>query len=122
MLTSKLGCKDIALVAVALLLNGAVVGQLVSGTSLSPVSVAFAQPFPDGEPCNSPTDCDSGFCEQGVCCNRPCEAPNSCVVPGREGTCVSQAESPVMALPFQWMAAGLVTLIAALRIRNRLGR
>lgn len=121
MKAKTLGWKDIGLLVTAVVLNGGLLVQLVAGSIPSPMSVAFAQPYNDGQPCTSPGQCDSGFCTDGVCCNVECEeAGQSCTVPGRVGTCVSSAESPVMALPFQWVTAGLVALIAALRLRRRL--
>lgn len=119
MKANSLGWKDIGLVALAVVLNGALLVQLVGGSMPSLMSVAFAQPYADGLPCTDPGECDSGFCTDGVCCNSECE-DGDCAIPGRVGMCVTAAQSPVLALPFQWVAAGLVALIAVLRVRRRL--
>ncbi len=94
----------------ALMLLNAFVVLNYTGLSYEPFSwKAFAQSYPDGSSCTTPSQCASGFCEDGVCCDRPCTGPNeSCDIPGREGTClaVSPAPAPVLS------GAGL--LIAAL--------
>jgi hypothetical protein len=41
-----------------------------------------------GSTCTSGTDCASGFCSEGVCCDSACtETCRSCKIPGRIGTC-----------------------------------
>jgi hypothetical protein len=38
--------------------------------------------------CKQNTDCASGFCSEGVCCNVACAGPCvSCALPGKIGTC-----------------------------------
>ena len=110
--------KEVGFVAAVVLLNAAVLMQIVG----SPADrFAFAQPYEDGVACITPSECTSGFCTDGVCCNQQCTGPGqSCDVPGQAGTCVSPHQSPVLSLPLQWIAAGLVALIAALRLRRRL--
>lgn len=115
---SKLfGWTDIGLVVAAVLLNAAALTQLVSGPILGESASAFAQPYELGDPCIDPGQCTSGFCVDGVCC------PNACDGPGQScgtGACISEAQAPVMSMPFQWLAAGLVALITAFRLRRRL--
>jgi alpha-tubulin suppressor-like RCC1 family protein len=42
----------------------------------------------DGARCDSSSDCDSGFCVAGTCCNRACGGVcESCQSPGSEGRC-----------------------------------
>lgn len=114
------GWKQVWWVAAAILLNAALLAQTVGGPSVR-ASRAFAQPYQDGDPCNSPSQCTSHFCADGVCCNTACVGSGqSCAVPGSVGTCIRQAQSPVLSLPLQWVTAGLVALIAALRLRRRL--
>jgi hypothetical protein len=96
----KLGWKEIGLVALTLVLNAAILTHVFDGSSLDPIGTAFAQPYDNGLPCENSTECISNFCLNGIC--------------------TTPAQSPVMAVPFQWLAAGLVALIAALRIRRRL--
>jgi hypothetical protein len=52
-------------------------------------AVGFEQPrSPLGTGCQTGTECDSGFCVDGVCCNTPCaDICATCGVPGSEGTC-----------------------------------
>lgn len=113
------GWKQILLVVAAILFNAVLLAQTVGGSSFR-VSQAFAVPYSDGDPCSSPSQCSSGFCSSGVCCNLACNGPGqNCAVPGSEGTCIREAQSPVLSLPFKAVAAGLAALIAGLRLRRR---
>lgn len=115
-----LGWKEIALVVVAVVFNAVLLTQLVSGTDSQRVSAAFAQPYEDGQTCVDPADCISGNCVDDVCCDTACNQPNqSCNQPGNVGTCVGTAAAPALSFPLQWFAAGLVSLIAILRLRRR---
>jgi hypothetical protein len=52
---------------------------------------------PDGERCGAGTECQSGFCADGLCCNSSCEGLcRACNVPGQLGTCAlfSSGEDP----------------------------
>ena len=69
-----IGWKEIGLVAVAVLLNALLLSQLVAGPRGSS-AIAFAQPYQDGDPCNTPSQCASGFCTDGVCCDTLCNGP-----------------------------------------------
>lgn len=114
------GWKEIGLVAAAVLLNAALLTQLVSGPNTGRVATAFAQPYDLGLPCTDPGECDSGFCVTGVCCISACDQPGQvCDAVGSPGFCVSPAQAPVMSVPFQWIAAGLVALISIFRLRRR---
>lgn len=43
---------------------------------------------PNGTACTASDSCDSGYCVDGVCCDRPCaELCATCAAPGSEGTC-----------------------------------
>jgi hypothetical protein len=45
-----------------------------------------------GAPCGVPTDCESGFCSQGVCCETDCSGDcRSCALPGAKGLCLPVA-------------------------------
>lgn len=53
-----------------------------------------------GKLCGHATDCGTGFCEQGVCCETACDGVcRSCNVAGSAGTCrpVPDGEAPVVA-------------------------
>ncbi len=48
-----------------------------------------------GAPCKEGTECSSGSCADGVCCNESCSAVcQSCNVPGSVGTCTMPANLP----------------------------
>ena len=50
-----------------------------------------------GQSCSAPTECASGFCAQGVCCNEKCDGPlEACDRPGRVGTCSKAAPAPAV--------------------------
>ena len=45
---------------------------------------------PQGVTCSTATECNSGFCEQGVCCGAACTGLcRSCALPGTAGTCTT---------------------------------
>lgn len=115
-----LGWKEIALVAVAVVFNAILLTQLVSGTDSGRVNAAFAQPYNDGLPCTDPVDCISGNCTDDVCCNTACTGSGQvCDSPGNVGICINTSPAPTLSFPLQWFAAGLVSLIAILRLRRR---
>jgi hypothetical protein len=47
-----------------------------------------------GRPCAGATDCESGFCVDGVCCNNVCAggAPDDCIACGADGICGPRAD------------------------------
>jgi hypothetical protein len=48
--------------------------------------------LPDGKPCTAATDCQSGNCVDGVCCDSPCNGSCfTCVATGSVGTCQQAA-------------------------------
>jgi len=59
--------------------------------------------LPNGATCGSETDCLSGFCADGVCCETSCAlACVACNLPGQRGACVAVAmgaHDPVSAAP-----------------------
>jgi hypothetical protein len=66
---------------------------------------------PQGGECESPSQCASGFCVEGVCCNRECSEPfEACNRSGSRGTCTSlTAAAPL--LSFGWLP--VLTLLLA---------
>ena len=51
----------------------------------------------DGEPCTDPSECSSGFCADGLCCNESCDAAcSSCSLPQSPGACspIPSGEDP----------------------------
>jgi hypothetical protein len=68
--------------------------------STTPSPTETATPTPTGMPgtaCQDPSQCSTGFCEDGVCCDRECDGPaEACNVTG-DGVCTSSpAAAPVM--------------------------
>ena len=46
----------------------------------------------NGQPCPDPSECDSGACVDGVCCESSCTGPcRSCNLPGSPGQCLNVA-------------------------------
>ncbi|MFL5348112.1 MAG: hypothetical protein ACJ8AT_25245 [Hyalangium sp.] len=51
------------------------------------------EPQPPGQPCTEASQCQSGFCADGVCCNTRCDGScESCGVSGSLGTCKALAQ------------------------------
>ncbi len=76
----------------------------------------------DGEPCSSPSQCQSMNCVDGVCCNTPCDGPDeTCDLPGREGECLSvtAAPAPALSVAAELAALAALLLVAAARLRLR---
>jgi len=45
---------------------------------------------PNGQTCNTSTDCGSGYCVDNICCNSSCQGIcQGCNVPGKLGSCVN---------------------------------
>ncbi len=65
--------------------------------TVTPTSTATNTPAPDGALCGDSSQCTSGNCADGVCCNEACTGVNvSCNLPGSAGTC---AELPAAVAP-----------------------
>jgi hypothetical protein len=71
-------------------------------------------PAANGSACSDPSDCSSGFCVSGVCCDTACNEPGSCT-DGKHtlaatcatGTCKRTA--PISCAPFGCMGATCAT-------------
>jgi hypothetical protein len=74
-------------------------------------------PLPLGADCAAPGTCGSGFCEDGVCCDRACSAPDEiCDRPGNDrGTCGQPTPAPAPTLSL----AGLAVALAAMALLAR---
>lgn len=82
---------------------------------------AFAQSYPLGQACVSPTECLSGFCTDGVCCNQACtEAGAECNAAAAPGICLRPA--PVPALDGAGQALAVLVLIGGAFLGWRLRR
>ena len=71
-------------------------------------------PQPDGASCTSPSDCDSTFCVDGICCNTACNRPfDTCNAPPVPGTCVQVAPAPPVSRRGLFAGLALLTMIGA---------
>ena len=76
-------------------------------------------PAADGAACSTPSQCISGFCADGFCCNEACDSSTErCDLSGREGLCLSSAPAPAASgWALTAMAAALIA-IAGLALRQ----
>src|SRR5262249_11915909 len=87
--------KELLLALAIVLFNGVIVSNsgLLSYTHFT--WAAFAQSYPLGQACVSASECQFGFCVDGVCCNQACSQPNQlCNAPGAPGICQNAATAP----------------------------
>jgi CHRD domain-containing protein len=104
--------------------GGEIRGQLVLATATptgTPTATPTRTPVPIGGACNTPSQCSSTFCVDGVCCDTPCTGPlTKCNLPGQAGTCASAAaEAPTLTPWGLIVAAILLTGVAAFALRQR---
>ncbi len=94
-----------------------------STPTTTPTATETPTPQPDGADCSQPSECISGFCSSGVCCESACDgATDVCSLPGQEGICIelpapAPAASPrglMVAIAFLLLIAGF----ALARIRR----
>lgn len=91
-------------------------------TTDTPTQTPTPTPQQDGARCDSETQCQSGFCVDGVCCDTECTDPlDRCDVPGEAGTCSRATAAPAPALsPWGLFSAALLLVaISALALRRR---
>ncbi|MEO8603025.1 MAG: hypothetical protein ABI629_10665 [bacterium] len=97
--------KNLLRAVILVVFNGMILSHsgLLSYTHIS--WQAFAQSYPLGGACASPTECLSGFCADGVCCNQACTQPGAvCDAAGAPGICRSPAPVPALSGPGQALA------------------
>lgn len=99
----------LAFVPALMLLNAFVVLNY-TGLSYEPFSwKAFAQMYPPGTPCDTPSQCSPTFCVDGVCCNEACLDPNeTCVT----GICTAVVPAPAPVLSGTGLLIGALLLAA----------
>lgn len=66
-------------------------GELTNGDMGGPVDIAGAN-LPNGSSCGAASQCSSGFCVDGVCCNMGCTG--QCEACDATGTCVAVTSGP----------------------------
>jgi hypothetical protein len=119
MRANSVSSKEVAVVMAVILLNAVVLSQLVGGAAADRPPTAFAQPYDNGFPCLDPSECASGFCEQGVCCNQECNGTSrTCNQPTSLGECTSVLPAPTLSWPGQLIAASLLTLLGWFGLRR----
>src|SRR5204862_1533856 len=65
---------------------------------------------PIGTACTMPTECDSGFCAQGFCCDQACTGTcKSCAISGKQGTCSNVASGTAPTPAGQCVATAATT-------------
>ncbi|HSP98521.1 MAG TPA: hypothetical protein VL049_14945, partial [Candidatus Dormibacteraeota bacterium] len=96
---------------------------IVTATATGTVTnTPTASPVPQGGACSTPSQCGTGNCANGVCCDTACDQPlQQCNLPGQVGTCASTAAgAPAMTPWGLFAAAGMLAGIAGLALRRRL--
>jgi hypothetical protein len=88
---------------------------------VTPTITPTLTPTPQGlgETCETASECETGFCANGVCCNRACNlAGQVCDRPDSLGTCIDVANVPaasnsgiVMLVLILGMAGGVLVLM-----------
>jgi hypothetical protein len=72
---------------------------LFSGSRCTPYTDKtweYLEALANGAPCAAADDCLSGFCADGVCCNKPCTGQcEACALPGVAGACAPVTGDPV---------------------------
>ena len=63
--------------------------------------------------CVIPSDCDTGFCVDGICCDRPCDGPGEMCM--ADGICLTPAPSPTLG---PWPLALAMLLLSAVSWRG----
>jgi hypothetical protein len=89
--------------------------------SVTATATATDTPIPNGGGCTEPSECESGNCEDAVCCDEECEGPLvACNLPGQVGTCSSiAAPAPTTSPRGLAVAIGLLVAVAALALAAR---
>ncbi|HEY0301103.1 MAG TPA: choice-of-anchor Q domain-containing protein, partial [Rhizomicrobium sp.] len=101
--------------------------QTTTGTatgSQTSTETATQTPTPqaEGSSCTSPSQCQSMFCVDGVCCATACDGPlDQCNLPGQVGTCASVA-APAPTLDWSGLLIGTLVLGAVAALTLRRGR
>ena len=90
--------------------------------TLTATPTVTGTPVPQGGTCTTASQCATGFCASGVCCDTACAGPlEQCNLPGRGGTCASSAAPSPALTPWGLVAASLVLAgLAAVALRRRM--
>ncbi len=77
----------------------------------TPTATPTETPVPQGGSCLTPSQCQTGFCVDGVCCDQACNGPAQVCNP--QGVCVPSQTAPAMSARGLLIAALVLGLIAA---------
>jgi hypothetical protein len=88
---------------------------------VTPTATPTNTPALIGAACSVPSECQSGFCASGVCCNTACDQPlQQCNLPGRPGLCgVTTAPAPAVSTRGLLLGALLLTGVGVLSLARR---
>ena len=68
--------------------------------------------------CESPSECQSGFCVDGVCCDTACDGANDLCVP--DGTCLEDVSQAPATSPWTLGLALAGLMLISMRALSRL--
>jgi hypothetical protein len=90
--------------------------------SSTPTATPTNTPVPQGGACSTPSQCGTGFCVDGVCCDIACTGlQEQCNLAGQRGTCASTtAPAPTLTPWGLLVAALLLSGVAAFALRQRM--
>jgi hypothetical protein len=93
------------------------------GTALptaTPTATPTSTGIPQGGDCAIPSQCSTGFCVDGVCCDTICDQPGQiCNQAGNQGVCtVPTAPAPALTPRALLMAAALLAGLGAFALRR----
>jgi hypothetical protein len=67
-------------------------GTATATATATATGTPTASPVPQGGACADPSQCVTGHCADGVCCDTACDQPlEQCNLPGQVGTCANTA-------------------------------
>jgi hypothetical protein len=101
--------RGIGVAALVVVINGAVALNLIPSSYEQFTWEAYAGVlYPPGTPCETPDQCESTFCVDGICCNTICDQPGE-MCP--TGTCATAAPAPAMSQPALLLMIALLVAI-----------
>jgi len=101
--------------------------QYYYGPTATPTPTVAPTPVatlvPNGGLCAVGTQCASGFCVSGVCCNSACNSEvETCTAPGSVGSCIVQSPASAMSESVTGVLALILVTLGVLSLRRGLAR
>jgi hypothetical protein len=88
--------------------------------TFTPTATPTDTPLGDGQSCMQPTECQSGFCVQGVCCNSACDRPlQTCTDPNQLGRCITVSVAPTTSNTGLLIAVLVLSAVAVIGLLRR---